>query len=260
MEKINLEALFSLKGKTVVVTGGAGGIGRTVAGYMAGAGADIVLLDIAIDGAQAAAAEISETYAVQTLAISCDVTDPVNVAAALAEAETLTGHLDVLVNNAGVGLQKFCLDVTPEEWLRVNNINYNGIFFVATEFARRLIAAGRPGSIINTGSMAAKTVLVPQQQIAYNSSKGGVIQMTHTLAVELAEHNIRVNAVSPGYIFTELIKKRPQEMRETWAQRTPQKRLGSPEDLAAAYIYLASNSAGFTTGCNIAVDGGYTLL
>ena len=108
--------------------------------------------------------------------------------------------------------------------------------------------------------MSAQIVNVPQQQIAYNSSKAGVIHMTHTLAVELAQYNIRVNAVSPGYIFTELTKKRPQDLRNEWARRTPQNRLGTPEDLGSAYIYLASDSARYTTGCNLVVDGGYTLI
>ena len=202
MEKVNLEVLFSLKGKTVVVTGGASGIGRSVANYMAGAGADIVILDVSFEGAKAVASEIAKLYSNKTHAIGCNVTDPADVATALAEAETLTGHFDILVNNAGVGLHKSCLEITPEEWLHVNNVNYNGMFYMATEFARRLIAANRSGSIINTGSMSAQIVNVPQQQIAYNSSKAGVIHMTHTLAVELAQYNIRVNAVSPGYIFT----------------------------------------------------------
>ena len=260
MEKVSIEGLFSLNGKTVVITGGAGGIGRAVGNCMAAAGADIAFLDISLPRAQAAAEEIRRLYDVRTCAICCDVTDPINVAAALSEVETLLDHLDVLVNNAGVGLHKSCLEITPEEWRRVNDINYNGMFFVATEFARRLIAAGRSGAIINTASMGGMTVLSPQQQIAYNSSKAGVIHMTHTLAVELAEHHIRVNAVSPGYIATELIAKRPQEMRDAWAERTPQKRLGAPEELGAAYLYLASDGARFTTGCNLVVDGGYTLL
>lgn len=260
MKKVNIEELFSLKGKSVVITGGAGGIGRAIGNYMAAAGADIAVLDCSLSGAQTAAEEFQTLYGAKACAICCDVTDPANVEAALGQVETLLGHLDILVNNAGVGLHKSCLEITPEEWLRVNNINYNGMFFVATEFARRLVAAGRPGAIINTASMGGLTVLVPQQQIAYNSSKAGVIQMTRTLAVELAEHNIRVNAVSPGYIATDLIAKRPEELRTTWAARTPQKRLGMPEDLGAAYLYLASDGAKFTTGCNLVIDGGYTLI
>lgn len=260
MKKVNLESLFSLKGKTVVVTGGASGIGRSVAGCMAGAGADIVIFDISLEAAQAVAQEIADCYKNKTAAFYCDVTDPTQVCQALAEAETLTGHLDVLVNNAGIGLHKSCLDLSPEDWLRVNNVNYNGMFYMATEFARRLIAANRPGSIINTGSMSARIVNVPQRQIAYNSSKAGVVHMTRSLAVELAEYNIRVNAVSPGYIYTELTKKRPQELRDEWVARTPQKRLGVPEDLGSAYIYLACDSAPYTTGCELVVDGGYTIV
>ena len=116
------------------------------------------------------------------------------------------------------------------------------------------------GCIINTCSMSAKIVNVPQQQIAYNSSKGGVLHMTRTLAVELAPHGIRVNSVSPGYMFTPMTAKRPQELKDFWMARIPQGRMGTPEDLATAYIYLASDFSKYTTGCDIVVDCGYTNL
>lgn len=260
MEKINRASLFSLQDKVIIVTGGASGIGRTVANYMAAMGAHIAIFDVSAEKAEGVAAELQELYSGRAAAFACDVTKPEQIEQALERVVETLGVPDVLVNNAGIGLHKFCLDFTQEEWLRVNDVNYNGIFYMATAFARLLIRHGKGGSIINTGSMSAQIVNVPQQQIAYNSSKAGVIHMTHTLAVELADYGIRVNAVSPGYIFTELTAKRPQELRDDWASRTPQKRLGVPDDLAAAYIYLASDSARYTTGSNIVVDGGYTLI
>lgn len=260
MDRIDPRALFSLEGKTAVITGGASGIGKCVASHMAAMGANIVIFDVTLDKAAAVAAELAELYGVRAMALLCDVTAPDNIEAALSRAAQEIAVPTVLVNNAGIGLHKPCLELTREEWLRVNDVNYNGIFYMATAFARMLVRRGMKGSIINTGSMSAQIVNVPQQQIAYNSSKAGVIHMTHTLAVELAPYGIRVNAVSPGYIFTELTAKRPQQMRDDWAGRTPQGRLGTPEDLAAAYIYLASDHADYTTGCNIVIDGGYTLI
>lgn len=170
------------------------------------------------------------------------------------------GTLDILFNNAGIGMHKHCLEVTPEDWKRVNDVNYNGVFYVATAFARFLVSQNKGGSIINTASMSALIVNVPQEQIAYNSSKAGVVQMTHSLAVELARYGIRVNSISPGSIFTEMTAKRPKELRDFWCSRIPLGRMGTPEELATGVIYLASDSAGYTTGCNLVMDGGYTII
>lgn len=260
MERIDSGKLFSLQGKTVVITGGASGIGKGVANYMAASGANIAIFDVSQEKAADVAAELEALYGIKAVAVHCDVTEPASIEAALDASEAALGVADTLVNNAGIGLHKFCLDITQEEWLRVNNVNYNGMFYMATAFARRLVKVGKPGSIVNTASMSAAIVNIPQQQIAYNSSKAGVVHMTHTLAVELAPHHIRVNCVSPGYTLTELTAKRPQEMRDRWASSTPMNRLATPDDLAPAYIYLASDQAGYTTGCNIAIDGGYTII
>ncbi len=261
LEKIDGSRLYAMTDKLVIVTGGASGIGRTVSNYMSSMGADIVIFDVNTQWAEDVAQTLASMYGTRTAAVRCDVTDPADIERALDDVEKEYGRpANVLMNNAGIGQHKFCLEVTPEEWLRVNDVNYNGMFYMATAFARRLVKAELPGCIINTASMSARIVNVPQQQIAYNSSKGGVVHMTHTLAVELAPYNIRVNCVSPGYMFTEMTKKRPQELRDFWCSRIPQGRMGVPEDLATAYIYLASDFAPYTTGCEIVVDGGYTIV
>ena len=261
LTKIDGSRLFSMEGKRVIVTGGASGIGRTVANYMSSVGADIIIFDVNLEGAKETAAELKELYGTNTAAFACDVTDPEDIEKVLDEVfEAYGAPANVLVNNAGIGQHKFCLDVTKDEWLRVNDVNYNGMFYMAAAFSRRLVREKMPGCIINTCSMSAKIVNVPQQQIAYNSSKGGVLHMTRTLAVELAPHGIRVNSVSPGYMFTPMTAKRPQELKDFWMARIPQGRMGTPEDLATAYIYLASDFSKYTTGCDIVVDGGYTNL
>ena len=157
-------------------------------------------------------------------------------------------------------MHKHCLEVTPEDWLKVNDVNYNGVFYVATAFARYLVAHEKGGSIVNTASMSATIINTPQEQIAYNSSKAGVVHMTHTLACELARYNIRVNCISPGYMQTPMTAKRPQELKDYWCERIPMGHMGVPDNLATGVIYLMSDSAAYTTGCNLIMDGGYTLF
>jgi len=190
----------------------------------------------------------------------CNVADPDSVEDMVGQAEQRMGHLDILFNNAGIGMHKSCLEVTPDDWKKVNDVNYNGVFYMAAAFARQLVKNGRQGSIINTASMSGMIVNIPQAQIAYNSSKAGVIQMTRSMAVELAPHGIRVNSISPGYMKSEMTAQRPQELRDFWNARIPMGRMGTPYELATAIIYLAADSSSYTTGSNIIIDGGYTVL
>lgn len=250
--------IFSLKGKTALVTGGYRGIGKAVAMGMAQAGADIVLWDL-LDAAETAD-EISKTYGVKAKAFVCDVTDPEMVDETMQRSGDAMGSLDVLFNNAGIGPHKDALDVTPEEWRKVLDVNLNGIFYVATSFARYLEAAGKGGSVINTASMSGLIVNIPQRQASYNASKAAVIHLTKTLAVEWVNKGIRVNAISPGYIATDLIGQVREDWRKQWTDMIPFGRMGKPQELAGAVIYLASDAASYTSGCNIVVDGCYSLL
>ena len=259
MSKITLEDLFSLKVKVAMVTGGARGIGKGVAEHLAAVGADIVILDVLLDAALITAQEFNETYGVRTLAMYCDVTDPDSVEKCIREAAGQMGTLDLLFNNAGIGMHKHCLEVTPEDWKKINDVNYNGVFYVATAFARYLVSNKKGGSIVNTASMSGSIVNVPQEQVAYNASKAGVIHMTHSLAVELARYGIRVNCISPGYMHSPVLDQRPQERLDFWCERIPLHRIGYPKDLATGVIYLMADSAAYTTGCNLIIDGGYTL-
>jgi NAD(P)-dependent dehydrogenase (short-subunit alcohol dehydrogenase family) len=255
-----LENLFGLKGKVAVVTGGARGIGKCAADNMAAAGADIVIFDILGDLAAEAAKEIAARHQVRTASFYCDVTDPVQVKAKLAEAAEKMGTLDLLFNNAGITIQTPAEDIPPEEWRKVIDVNLNGIFYMAQAFGKWLITHNKKGSIVNTASMSATIVNIPQPQASYNATKAAVKHLTKSLAVEWVNKGIRVNCVSPGYIWTDLTAAVREDYRNAWTAQIPCGRMGTPQELAGAIIYLFSESAGYTTGCDIIIDGCFTVV
>jgi len=250
--------MFSLEGKIVVVTGGARGIGKAVAMQMALAGANIAIIDKR--DAKEVAAHIATEASVKSQAYLCNVTDAAMVESTINQISKDFGGLDILFNNAGEVLHKPALEVKPDEWLNIINVNLNGAFYVAVAFARRLVTLGRAGSIINTASMSGTVVNVPQEQASYNASKAALVQMTKSLAVEWVQYNIRVNAISPGYIATDLTVNVNPGWIKQWESMTPQGRLGKPDELAGLVIYLASDASTFTTGGNFIVDGGFTCI
>ena len=249
---------FSLAGKNAVVTGGAQGIGKVVAHALAEQGANIALIDLNV--ASALAAEIAAAHGVRATALTCNVTDPAQVADAIAGAAAELGPLDLLFNNAGIVLHKAALECTPEDFTNVVNVNLNGIFFVAQAFARHLVAQGRPGNIVNTASMSGTIVNIPQKQASYNASKAGVEHLTKSLAVEWADLGIRVNSISPGYIATEMTGTVREDWRQAWVGMIPFGRMGTPEELAGAVIYLLSDAASYTSGANVIIDGCFTVV
>lgn len=255
-----LKKLFSLEGKVVVITGGAQGIGEEVARHIAAVGADIVIFDRQEDKAKVTADAIANEFNCKAMAIGVDVTKPEEIGLAIDKAHKEMGKLDLLFNNAGIVLHKAALDVTPDEWLNVINVNLNGIFFVAQAFGRYLISHDKKGAIVNTASMSGSIVNFPQEQASYNSSKAGVIHLTKSLAMEWADKGIRVNSISPGYMFTALTNFVRQDWQDKWTEATPFKRMGKPDELAGAVIYLLSDAASFTTGSDLIIDGGYTIL
>jgi sorbose reductase len=255
-----LKKMFSLEGKVVVVTGGAQGIGKAVAEHIAAVGGEIVIMDRQEEKAQATADSIAKNYNCKTMAIGVDVTKPEEVSAAFEKADAKMGKLDLLFNNAGIVVQKPAVDLTPDEWLKVIDVNLNGVFFVAQAFGRYLIVNNKKGAIVNTASMSGTIVNYPQQQASYNTSKAGVVHLTKSLAVEWADKGIRVNCISPGYIFTELTSFVRQDWQDLWKELTPFKRMGEPAELAGAVIYLLSDSASFTSGSELIIDGCFTAV
>lgn len=242
---------FDLSGKTALVTGASSGLGAHFARVLAAQGAALAITARRIDRLEALATELRETGA--TVGVhAMDVTNSASVDAAL----DAIGAVDVLVNNSGVTLTKPILDQTEADWDHVLDTNLKGAFLVATGVARRMRAAGQGGSIINIASILG--LRQAGQVSSYAVSKAGLVQLTKVMAAEVARYGIRVNAIAPGYIGTDI----NSDFWETDAgaaliKRVPQRRLGQPQELEGALLLLASDSSSFMTGSVIAVDGGH---
>ncbi len=250
-----------LDGKAIYVTGGASGIGKSVATALAEAGADIAIVDVNLEGAKKVAEEIAEATGSKTVAIQCDVTKQDDVEAMVAEVVDTYGKLDACFNNAGICLNVPAEEMSLEQWQKVININLTGVFLCATAAGRVMLKQGY-GSIINTASMSGHIVNVPQPQCAYNASKAGVSMLTKSLAIEWAKRGVRVNCISPGYIGTDLTlnSEALKPLIEKWNAMAPMGRLGKPEELQSIVVYLAGDTSSFTTGSDIIVDGAFTCF
>lgn len=252
---------FRLDGKSAFVTGGARGIGKSVATAFAEAGANVAIVDVDIKTAEATAAEIAAATGRRTIAVACDVTSPEQVESMVKQVVETFGALDIAFCNAGICINEAAENMTFAQWSKVININLTGVFLTAQAAGRQMLKQGH-GSIINTASMSAHIVNVPQPQCAYNASKAGVIQLTKSMAVEWAARNVRVNCISPGYIGTDLTLNSPSlvPLIEQWNQLSPIHRLGKPEELQAICVYLASDASPFTTGGDFVIDGAFTCF
>lgn len=248
----------SLEGKTAFVTGGARGIGKAAARGMALSGARVAIADIDIAAAETTAEELTAA-GLEAFAVQCDVTDPRSAAEMAAAVVKKWGRLDIAFNNAGICINTPALDMTYAEWKKVLDINLTGVF-LTSQAAGRIMKEQGGGSIINTASMSGHIVNIPQPQCTYNASKAGVILLTKSLAVEWAPYHIRVNSISPGYIATDMTLSAPQEWQVRWKDLTPTGRMGTPEELVSAVVYLASDSASYTTGSDIVIDGAFTCI
>lgn len=250
-----------LDGRSIFVTGGARGIGKSVATAFAEAGADLAIVDVDIDEAKKTAAELAEKNNVRAIAIKTDVTDPGQVDAMVKEVVDTYGKLDAAFCNAGICINVAAEEMSFEQWKKVIDINLTGVFLTAQAAGKQMLKQGK-GSIINTASMSGHIVNVPQPQCAYNASKAGVIQLTKSMAVEWATKGVRVNCISPGYIGTELITndKNLTSLIEKWNEMAPMHRLGKPEELQAICVYLAGDASSFTTGSDFVVDGAFTCF
>ncbi len=257
---VSTKDLFSLKGNTAIVTGGTSGIGRCVADYLASAGANVAIISRHTDAAEEVAKAIAEAYQVATIGVACDVSDPIAIDQMIDTVSKAIGTADILLNNAGINVNGSALDLNYEDWQRILDVNVNGVFLTARAFAKKLISENKQGSVINMASISASIVNLPQSQTAYNTSKAAVVHMTKTLAIEWVKYGIRVNAVSPGYVWTEMNQIVPKEIRDVWIEATPLKRFAKPDEIAGAVIYFASHASSYTTGSELLVDGGFTCL
>jgi NAD(P)-dependent dehydrogenase (short-subunit alcohol dehydrogenase family) len=254
---MNVMGLFDLRGKRALVTGASSGIGRNVAQAYAQAGADVALAARNVEALESVAGELEADGGAKVVPIRCDVTRPEQVNGMLDRMIAELGGIDIAVCNAGIIAVAPIMEMSPEEFQRIQDTNVTGVFLTAQAAARAMLAQGRGGSIINTASMSGSIINVPQQVGHYCTSKAAVIHMTKAMAVELAPHNIRVNSVSPGYILTELVEPLTEYHRQ-WEPKIPLGRIGRPEELTGLYVYLASEASSYMTGSDVVIDGGYT--
>lgn len=252
-----LEQLFSLKGKTAIVTGGGRGIGQVVALGLSKAYADIVILSRS-DASQTV--KLIKDNGGKCIHIKCDVTDEKAVDKSLDEVMDNYGSIDILFNNAGICIHKSTFETSIEEFRQVIDTNLTGQFITARAVGKIMADRNIKGSIINMASMSGTIVNIPQWQCSYNSSKAAVIHMTKSLAIEWANYGIRVNSISPGYIGTPMSADTPKELKDKWMPLIPYHRMGKPEELMPAILYLCSDASGYTTGSDIIVDGGYVCF
>jgi NAD(P)-dependent dehydrogenase (short-subunit alcohol dehydrogenase family) len=249
---------FDLTGRSAVVTGATRGLGRAFARALAEAGADIVV----VGRDEVAAAEVEKELAEigrRSCTVIADITSRPEVERVLAMAVERFGAVDVLVNNAGACIHRPALEVTDEEWRHVLDVNLDALWTACQVFGRHMVERGS-GSIVNIGSISGQIVNRPQWQPAYNASKAAVHQLTRSLAAEWGPLGVRVNALAPGYIKTDMAPVDEPQYRRYWIEDAAQQRYATPEELGPAMVFLASDASSFVTGSVLVIDGGYTVF
>lgn len=251
---------MKLEGRIALVTGAAHGIGLACARELAKEGADVALLDLDADGVREAASAIAAETGRRTVGLACDVADADAARAAVAEAAQALGVIDILVNNAGILKPGDILTSTLEDFDAVLAVNVRAVFVIGQAVAQAMVAAGKSGAIINMSSVNA--VLAIPGQLPYVTSKGAINQLTKTMALGLAPHGIRVNAIGPGTIATDILKGvfKDEAAKKGVLARTPLKRIGEPEEIGRVAVFLAGDDSSYMTGQTIYPDGGRLAL
>ncbi|MHC9043253.1 SDR family NAD(P)-dependent oxidoreductase [Microbacterium saperdae] len=250
---------FDLTGRTAVVTGGNQGLGKAFAFGLAEAGARVAIVGRSAER-NALVADEAAAAGHEFVTIAADITDDAQVSRMTQEAlDGLGGRIDVLVNNAGTCYHNESFAVTDEEWQNVWDLNVRALWKATISVGEHMRDSGG-GSIVNIGSMSGLIVNRPQWQPAYNASKAAVHHLSKSLAVEWAPYNIRVNALAPGYVKTEMAPVDRPDFQRYWVEDAPQQRFALPEEIAPSVVFLASDAASFITGSVLVADGGYTAV
>ena len=245
--------LTPLDGRVAIVTGGARGIGFETAKALKENGATVVIVDINAELGAKASKELGVGF------FQADLTQLDQVTNLASDIQHQHGRIDIAFNNAGVCVNVPSEECSGEDWRRVIDINLNAVFYCCREFGKVMLKQGK-GSIINTASMSGIISNTPQPQSAYNASKAAVIMLTKSLAGEWASRGVRVNAIAPGYIGTEMTKigMSNESWYKVWKEMTPMGRVGEPREVAAPVVFLASDASSYFTGSVLTMDGGYT--
>jgi len=251
-----------LTGKTAMVTGGHSGIGRGISEALSQAGANLAIVGRREKLGLQVADEIAKTNQVKAMFIPMDITSGDDIQNAVNKTVEAFGGIDILVNCAGTVRHEAAEAITRESWRHVMDVNLEGLFFMSQAVGQVMIQQ-KKGNIINISSNSDQLVMTPQKQVSYNASKAGVDMVTKCLAYEWAKHNIRVNAVAPGYVATELLPETKDEngrlWKDIWQGMIPAGRMGTPEEIGAMVLYIASDMSPFLTGSVLLMDGGYSL-
>lgn len=251
---------LDLKDRIVFITGASRGLGEAIAIEFAKAGADLVLISRNQSALDTVAHSIKRKYRVNILPLSTDITIKKEIERTIEEVLRVFGKIDVLVNNAGVTVKKDFFEVSEKDWDYVLNINLKGAYLCSQVVGKQLIKQ-KYGKVINMASIGSQLALVHSS--AYCASKGGLLQLTRALAVEWAPYNVNVNAIAPGYIETDMVRevmKKKAGLKKGIINRTPMGRLGKPEEISPAVVFLASDAASYITGTVLLIDGGMSAL
>lgn len=258
----SIKERFSFEGKKGFVTGAGGGIGRTTAAALAELGGEVALLDVNLEKAQANAEEINKRFGNKAFAVKCDVTDPSSIQEAFSVMLDRFGEINFVHSNAGIMSMEDNGDISLDLWNKMINVNLTGMMLIDQAAARQMKAQGKGGAVVNTASMSGhvinRTPRGMRSIVGYSSTKGGVLQLTRSFAMDYVADNIRFNSISPGTMFSGIHDGIPMELLEMGWHDVPMDRFGTMDEIGGIVAFLLSDLATYITGCDVLVDGGYT--